>query len=131
LLQKRARSHPKIRFLLETVVAEILGDDMVEAVRLQHVPSGKVSEHPTAGVFIFIGHHPNTELFTGQLTLDERGYIVVDKHMHTNIPGIFAAGEVADSRYRQVITSAGMGAAAAMEARRFLEDAAGPRPPAA
>ncbi len=122
LLQKRARNHPKIRFLMETIVTEILGDEMVEGVRLQHLPSGEEREHPIAGVFIFIGYHPNTDLFEGQITLDERGYIAVDKHMHTNIPGVFAAGEVADSRYRQVITSAGMGAAAAMEAIHFLEN---------
>ena len=121
LLQKRARNHPKIRFLMETVVTEILGDDIVEAVRLHHLPSGETREHPTAGVFIFIGYHPNTDLFEGQLALDERGYIVTDKHTHTNIPGVFAAGEVADSRYRQVITSAGMGAAAAMETIHYLE----------
>ncbi len=122
LLQKRARNHPKIRFLMDTVVTEILGEDMVEGVRLRHVPTGKAREHPIAGVFIFIGYHPNTDLFEGQITLDDRGYIAVDKHMHTNIPGVFAAGEVADSRYRQVITSAGMGAAAAMEAINFLEE---------
>ncbi len=120
LLQKRAREHPKIRFLLDTVVTEILGEDMVEGVRLRHVPSGETRDHPTAGVFIFIGYHPNTDLFTGQLALDERGYIVTDKFTRTNVPGVFAAGEVADSRYRQVITSAGMGAAAAMEAVHFL-----------
>ncbi len=121
LLQKRARNHPKIRFLMETVVTEILGDDIVEAVRLHHLPSGEIREHPTAGVFIFIGYHPNTDLFEGQLALDERGYIVTDKYTRTNIPGVFAAGEVADSRYRQVITSAGMGAAAAMETIHYLE----------
>ncbi len=120
LLQKRAREHPKIRFLLDTVVTEILGEDMVEGVRLRHVPSGETRDHPTAGVFIFIGYHPNTDLFTGQLALDERGYIVTDKFTRTNVPGVFAAGEVADSRYRQVITSAGMGAAAAMEVVHFL-----------
>ncbi len=124
LLQKRARAHPKIRFIMDTIVTEILGEDMVEGVRLQHVPSGETREHPIAGVFIFIGYHPNTEIFAGQIQLDERGYIQVDKHMHTNVDGVFAAGEVADSRYRQVITSAGMGAAAAMEAIHFLENRA-------
>ena len=122
LLQKRAHSHPKIRFLMETIVTEIMGDEMVEGVRLRHLPSGEEREHPTAGVFIFIGYHPNTDLFAGQIILDERGYIAVDKHMRTNVPGVFAAGEVADSRYRQVITSAGMGAAAAMEAIHYLEE---------
>jgi len=121
LLQKRARAHPKIRFIMESVVTDILGDDVVESVRLRHVPTGETSELPVSGVFIFIGHHPNTDLFEDQIELDARGYIITDKHMHTNIPGVFAAGEVADSRYRQVITSAGMGAAAAMEVIAYLE----------
>jgi thioredoxin reductase (NADPH) len=73
------------------------------------------------GVFIFIGHSPNTELFKGQLDMDEEGYLKVDQLMRTNIPGVFAAGEVADPHYRQVITSAGMGAAAAMQANHFLD----------
>ena len=122
LLQKRARSHPKIRFLMEHEVVAIEGDDVVQRLRLRHTRTGESREHPTAGVFIFIGYHPNSDLFEGQLELDERGYIVTDKHMHTSIPGVFAAGEIADSRYRQVITSAGMGAAAAIEARHFLAE---------
>ncbi len=122
LLQKRARRHPKIRFLMEHEVVAVEGDDVVQSLRLRHTRTGESREHPTAGVFIFIGYHPNSDLFEGQLELDERGYIVTDKHMRTNIPGVFAAGEIADSRYRQVITSAGMGAAAAIEARHFLAE---------
>ncbi len=120
LLQKRARNHPKIRFVLNTVVTEILGEDEVEAVRLRDVSTGAERLLPTAGVFIFIGYEPNTEMFQGQLALDQQGYLKVDCRTRTNVPGVFAAGEVADPRYRQVITSAGMGARAAMEAVHFL-----------
>ena len=124
LLQKRARNHPKIRFLFNKVVTEILGEDMVEGVRLRDVVTGAEQEFPTAGVFIFIGHEPNTDLFRGQLVMDERGYLRVDAHTRTSVPGVFAAGEVADARYRQVITSAGMGAQAAMEVVHFLSEQA-------
>ncbi len=82
----------------------------------------KLSEMPIDGVFIFIGHTPNTELFTGQITMDSEGYIITDKLMRTNIPGVFAAGEASDPIYRQVITSAGMGAAAAIQANHYLDD---------
>ncbi len=122
ILQKRARENSKINFIWNTVVTEILGDDKVNAVRLKNVQTGEVSELPTDGVFIFIGHHPNTQLFEGYLEMDERGYLVTNKLMETNYPGVFAAGEVADPVYRQVITSAGMGAAAAMRAIHFLEE---------
>ncbi len=120
LLQKRARNHPKVRFVMNTVVTEILGEDEVEAVRLRDVSTGEERVFPTAGVFIFIGYEPNTEMFQGQLDMDERGYLKVDCRTRTNVPGVFAAGEVADPRYRQVITSAGMGARAAMEVVHFL-----------
>jgi len=80
-----------------------------------------VREFETDGVFIFIGHTPNSEIFKGQLDIDERGYIKVDHLMRTNVPGVYAAGEVADPHFRQVVTSAGMGAAAAMQAIKFLE----------
>ncbi len=120
LLQKRAQNHPKVRFVMSTVVTEILGEDEVEAVRLRDVSTGEERIFPTAGVFIFIGYEPNTEMFQGQLDMDERGYLKVDCRTRTNVPGVFAAGEVADPRYRQVITSAGMGARAAMEVVHFL-----------
>lgn len=122
ILQQRAFDNPKISFIWDTIVKEIRGDTVVNAVLLENKKTGEVQEFSTDGVFIFIGHRPNTELFKGQIELDERGYIKVDKYMHTNIPGVFAAGEVADSHFRQVITSAGMGAAAAMEARHYLEE---------
>jgi len=122
ILQKRAMEHPKIKFIWNTVVTDVLGDEAVRAVRLKDVKTGKTYEHATDGVFIFIGHRPNTQIFQGQLELDERGYLVTDKLMHTKVPGVFAAGEAADPTFRQVITSAGMGAAAAMQAIHFLEE---------
>jgi thioredoxin reductase (NADPH) len=121
ILQKRAMSEPKIRFIWNSVVTEIVGDKEVNGVRLKNVATNQVSELPTEGIFIFIGHHPNTQLFEGQLELDERGYLKTNVLMQTAIPGVFIAGEAGDPNYRQVITSAGMGAAAAMQAIRFIE----------
>jgi len=121
VLQKRALTEPKITFVWNSIVTEIIGDGKVEAVRLKDVVSGSVREQKTDGVFIFIGHHPNTQLFSGQLEMDERGYLKTDILMQTKIPGVFVAGEAGDPNFRQVVTSAGMGAAAAMQAIRFLE----------
>lgn len=122
ILQERARTEPKVHFLWSTVVTDIVGDDGVKSVHLRNVDTGEETDHPIDGVFIFIGHRPNSNLFEGQLTLDERGYIVTDTSMKTNVPGVFVAGEVGDPVYRQVVTSAGMGAAAAMQAIRYLEN---------
>jgi len=122
ILQKRSFTHPKIEFIWNTVVTEILGENAVSGVRMKNVATGEVGKHSTDGVFIFIGHDPNTELFKGQLEMDEHGYLAVDNLMHTNVPGVYAAGEVADPTFRQVVTSAGMGAAAAMQAIHFLEE---------
>jgi thioredoxin reductase (NADPH) len=102
-------------------VDEIEGQDAVTALKLKNVKTGEFSQLEVDGIFIFVGHNPNTELFRNSLELDEKGYIRNDERMRTNIPGVYAAGEAADSHYRQVITSAGMGAAAAIEATRFLE----------
>lgn len=129
LLQFQAENHPKVNFLLNTVLTEIKGAEKVEAINLKNVLTGATSEMTTDGVFIFIGHTPNTQLFKGQLEMDEAGYLVTDKLMRTNIPGVFAAGEVADPHYRQVITSAGMGAAAAIQANRYLESLHGTSAP--
>ncbi len=122
LLQERAFANPKLEFYWDTEVQEIKGDPTVNEVQLINNKTGEIRSQATEGVFIFIGHRPNTELFQGKLELDEQGYIVVDKYAHTSIPGVYAAGEVADPHFRQVITSAGMGAAAAMEAIHFLEE---------
>jgi thioredoxin reductase (NADPH) len=121
ILQKRAREHPKINFILDTVVTEVLGTDKLEAVRLKNVKSGEETVYETDGLFIFIGHTPNTQMFKGQLEMSDLGYIKINERMETSVPGVFAAGESADPHFRQVVTSAGMGAAAAIQATRFLE----------
>ena len=125
ILQKRAFDNPKVEFVWDTVVAEVKGDGIVNAVTLKNVKTGDETELATDGIFIFIGHDPNTELYKGKLELDENDYVVADKFMQTSVPGVYAAGEVADSHFRQVITSAGMGAAAAMQAIHFLEEHSG------
>ncbi len=121
LLQKRAKEHPKMNFILNTVVTEVIGIEKVEAVRLKNIQTGDETIFETDGVFIFIGHTPNTRMFKDQLEMDKLGYIKVDDKMQTSKAGVFAAGEAADSHFRQVVTSAGMGAAAAIEATYFLE----------
>jgi len=122
MLEERAKSNPKVSFLWNTVVTKITGNGSVDGIELQDTESGELRNLPIEGVFIFIGHFPNSDLFKGQLELDEKGYIKVDHRMRTNIPGVFAAGEVADPHFRQVVTSAGMGAAAAMQAGHFLDE---------
>jgi thioredoxin reductase (NADPH) len=119
ILQKRAMENSKIKFIWNTVVTEVIGSEKVEAVKLKNRQTGEETVFPTDGLFIFIGHTPNTQMFAGQLKM-ENGYLVVDARMHTSLPGVFAAGEAADSHFKQVITSAGMGVAAAIEATRFL-----------
>ena len=121
ILQSRAKSESKIHFMWNTVVTDVLGDEKVHGLRFKNVESGEVVDRPADGLFIFIGHQPNTQLFQNQLDLDERGYIKTGITMETRVPGVFVAGEAGDPHYRQVITSAGMGAAAAMQAIRFLE----------
>ena len=120
-LKRRALANQKISFLLDTVVEEIRGNGKVEAVRLRNLKSDQVRELATDGVFIFIGHDPNSQLFAGQLDMDDQGYLVVDRKKMTNIPGVFAAGEIMDPIYRQIATSVGQGCAAAMMAERWLE----------
>jgi thioredoxin reductase (NADPH) len=121
LLQKRASEHPKMNFIWNTVVTEVLGSEKVEALRLKNVLTGDENILETDGVFIFIGHTPNSQIFKGQLEMDNLGYLKIDEKMQTNKAGVFAGGEIADPHFRQVVTSAGMGAAAAIQATRFLE----------
>ncbi|MBL6965897.1 MAG: thioredoxin-disulfide reductase [Anaerolineales bacterium] len=122
LLQERAFNNPKVSFIWDSALTEIVGEGIVQSVKVKNLKTGEENEMPTEGVFIFIGHIPNTELYVGKLEMDDQGYVVVDKYMQTSIPGVYAAGEVADSHFRQVITSAGMGAAAAMQAIHYLEN---------
>jgi thioredoxin reductase (NADPH) len=122
ILSERARTNPKIRFAWNTVIEKISGNGAVQSVKLRDTQTGEERDQEIDGVFIFIGHYPNTSLFTNQLEMDENNYLVVDNLMQTNVPGVYAAGEVADPHFRQVITSAGMGAAAAIQANRFMEE---------
>jgi thioredoxin reductase (NADPH) len=122
ILQRRAMAEPKIHFLWNSVVAAINGDGKVASATIQNVVTDESQDMPIDGVFIFIGHTPNTQLFTGQLEMDALNYLVTDKTMRTNVAGVFACGEAADPHFRQVITSAGMGAAAAIEANHFLSE---------
>lgn len=122
IMLERARKNPKIKWMLNSVVSEILGDDGVKAVRVRNLKNGKETEHPFTGLFFAIGHKPNTDLFRGQLAMDEVGYLVLPHppRVMTEIPGVFAAGDVADPYYRQAVTAAGMGCQAAIEAERWL-----------
>jgi len=110
-----------MNFILNTVVTEVIQGDKLTTLKLRNVKTGEESTFETDGLFIFIGHSPNTEMFKGKLEMNNLGYIKVNDKMETNIPGVYAAGEAADPHFRQVITSAGMGAAAAIQATRFLE----------
>lgn len=121
ILQDRAFANSKVHFIWDSVVTEIIGSEAVDSVRLKNLKTGEETVHNTDGVFIFIGHTPNTQLFADQLEMDERGYLIIDKYMRASVSGVYAAGEVADPHFRQVITSAGMGAAAAIDAGRFLD----------
>lgn len=125
LLQERARKNEKIHWIWDTIITEVKGTEGVERLVLSNVKTGDQTELEVDGLFVFIGHKPNSEIFGGQLEMDENGYLVTDNHYRTKLPGVFAAGEIQDPLYRQVITSAGMGAAAAIEARKLLEDEEG------
>jgi thioredoxin reductase (NADPH) len=121
-LEKRARKNEKIEFIWDTIVTKINGDQGVTSLDLKNVKTGETWTHETDGVFIAIGHIPNSDLFKGQLEIDEAGYLVTDKYLRTQIEGVWAAGEITDSVFRQAITSAGMGAAAAIAAERWLSE---------
>jgi thioredoxin reductase (NADPH) len=121
IMVDRALANPKIEVIWDAVVEEISGDDAVTGVRLRDVKSDERRDFPTDGVFMAIGHTPNTALFEGQLTL-ENGYILVEEpRTNTNVPGVFAAGDVTDTIYRQAVTAAGQGCKAAIDAERFLD----------
>ena len=121
IMQDRAFANQKIVFIWNSVVEEVLGEDVVSGVQVRDVITGHTSVIPCAGVFVAIGHSPNTRLFEGQLDMDGRGYILTKNGMGTNVPGVFAAGDVQDVRYRQAVTAAGSGCMAAMDVERYLE----------
>lgn len=125
IMVKKAEENPKIEFVLDTIPVDVLGDEKVSGVRLKNVKTGETSDLEVEGMFVAIGHTPSTKLFEGQLEMDEKGYIVTGsnkaKITATNVPGVFACGDVQDSIYRQAITAAGSGCAAALDAERYLE----------
>ena len=120
IMQERARNNPKISFVWDSVVTEVLGEKGVDGVRLKNLKTGVETEVPTHGLFIAIGHRPNTELFAGKIDMDEHGYILQLDHTQTSVPGVFAAGDVSDTRYKQAVTAAGDGCRAALDAEHFL-----------
>jgi thioredoxin reductase (NADPH) len=121
IMAHRVLEHPKIEVRWNSVVEEVLGDGAVTGVRLRDVATGATSDLPLQGVFVSIGHDPRTELFRGQLELDPKGYLKTFAGTMTSVPGVFGAGDVVDSTYRQAITAAGMGCRAAIDAERWLE----------
>ncbi len=121
IMQDRARKNPKISFLMDSEVTEILGEDVVTGVRVRNLKTNEETVLETQGVFLAIGHQPNTAIFKGIIDMDQAGYIVPVEHTMTNIPGVFAAGDVTDHRYRQAVTAAGDGCRAAIDVERWLE----------
>lgn len=122
IMADRARAHPSIRFLWNTAVAEVLGDDVISGLRLRDTITGKESTSSVGGLFVAIGHTPNTEFLRGQIDLKENGYVRLPKpwRTETSVPGVFAAGDVMDDFYRQAVSAAGTGCMAALEAERFV-----------
>lgn len=122
IMQDQTRANPKIEFVWNTVVTDVIGDTRLEQLALRNVVTGESSELPVAGLFVAIGHTPNTDLFVGKLALDENGYIeTIAGTTKTSVEGVFAAGDVQDHIYRQAITAAGSGCMAALDAERWLE----------
>ncbi len=123
ILQQRAFANAKITFIWDSVVEEILGKDVVEGVKVKNVKTGELSELKCHGVFVAIGHKPNTDILQGQLELDEKGYAVAKEQNSSSVKGVFVAGDVFDHVYRQAVTAAGSGCSAAMDAIKYLEEA--------
>ncbi|MBI4575784.1 MAG: thioredoxin-disulfide reductase [Planctomycetes bacterium] len=125
IMQERARRNPRMGFLWNTEVTALLGEERLTGVRLRDVTNGREREESTGGLFYAIGHRPNTAVFRGWLDMDEKGYLVVEDSTRTRVPGVFAAGDVRDARYRQAVSAAGLGCMAALDAERFLESGEG------
>jgi thioredoxin reductase (NADPH) len=121
IMVDRVLRHGKIRILWNTVVTDVIGDGSVSGLTLRDVKTGEKRDFRVDGLFVAIGHHPNTDLFRGQIELDDKGYVVLKKHTMTSVEGVFAAGDVHDTRYRQAVTAAGWGCMAAMDAEKYLE----------
>ena len=125
VMQQRAIDHPKVEFLWHSSVIDVMGDTKVESIRIRNNESGEESVLPVTGLFVAIGHQPNTGIFKGQLDMEDSGYLTtLGTTTYTNVEGVFACGDVQDHRYRQAITAAGSGCMAAIDAERWLEDQA-------
>jgi thioredoxin reductase (NADPH) len=124
IMLERARANPKIRFFTPYVVEDVLdpAKNLVEAVRLRQVESGEILTLPVEGVFLGIGHDPNTKVFQGHLEMDDAGYLITRNGTHSSVEGVFVAGDVADRVYKQAVTAAGSGCMAALDAEKFLEE---------
>jgi thioredoxin reductase (NADPH) len=122
ILQDRAHREPKMNFVWNSVVKEIKGNGKMERLVIENTQTHAESELPAQGIFVYVGHTPNTQLFKGQLEMDEEGYLQVDDRLHTSVPGVFAAGEAHDHVFRQAVVSAGYGCMAEMEAEKWLVD---------
>jgi len=125
VVQQRAFENDKIELVWDSVVTEVSGQQTVSGVRIKNVKNGEESTLAVDGMFTYVGTVPNTRLFEGQLELDERGYIITERRMHTSVPGVFAAGDVQERALRQVATAVGSGAIAAMEAEKFIAELEG------
>lgn len=121
IMQQRALEHPKITVIWDSVVEEVLGEEKVNGVRLRNLKTDAVTDLPTDGLFVAIGHDPNTGFLAGAVKTDKAGYILTEQHTMTSVPGVFAAGDVVDTRYRQAVTAAADGCKAAIDAERYLE----------
>ncbi len=122
IMQERVLSNPKISVEWDSIVEEVIGENEATAIRVKNVKNGNAKEMKIDGLFVAIGHKPNTEFLKGQVELDESGYVVAKNEVFTGIKGVFAAGDVLDKKYRQAITAAGSGAKAALEARSYLQE---------
>jgi thioredoxin reductase (NADPH) len=121
-LQKRAFANEKISFVWDTLIEEIQGNGVVQGVQTKNIKTGETKKMETDGVFIFIGHYPNSKFLVEQLAMDEEGYVITDERYRTSVPGVYAAGEIQDSRFRQIATSVGQGTGAAMELEKWLAE---------
>jgi thioredoxin reductase (NADPH) len=121
-LKKRAFANEKINFIWNTVIDEVVGNGMVSSIKTTNIETDEAGEIATDGVFIYIGHYPNSKFLEGKLAMDEHGYIITDEKMRTSVTGIYAAGEIQDSTFRQIATSVGQGCAAAMQCEKWLSE---------
>ena len=122
IMLNRAKDHPKIELLTHTEIVDVLGKDKVEGVRFKNTQSGEEKDFTTEGLFLAIGHKPNTEIYKGHIELDVKGYIKVHDNTLTSVEGVFTSGDVNDFRYRQAVTAAGMGCMAAIDAEKWLAE---------